>query len=162
MRIFCLARISHSFFVLVVFLFIVLATQETELKEMRRVEDLQGFVLPHSSSLVQVTGEPATAGKETFLELSLSSKSVASLPCPIKHLSCQLTDPHHQHIHCSITSTQPGVCTVKYTPTLHGPHQLRITIRDTEIAGSPFTIHVLRSSEMRGVVKHTISGLNRL
>ena len=137
--------------------------KETELKEMRRrVGDLEEFALSYfPSSLVEVIGEGkelATAGKEASFELNVTA---SSLPFPIKHLSCQLTDPHHQHIHCSITSTQPGVCTVKYTPTLHGPHQLRITFKDTEIAGSPFTIRVLPSLEMRGVVQHTITGIDR-
>ena len=130
-------------------LYFSIAVQESELKEMRRrVGDLEKFVI--SSTLVQVTGEGkelATAGKETSFELSISSHNASSLPFPIKHLSCQLTDPHHEQIHCSITSTQPGVCTVKYTPTLHGPHQLRITIRDTDIPGSHFTVHVLPSPE---------------
>ena len=137
----------------------------TELKEMRkRIVDLEEFVLSHfPSSLVQVTGEGkglTTAGKETSLELNLSSQTASSLHFPIKHLSCQLTDPHQHNIHCSITSTQPGVCTVKYRPTLRGPHQLRITIRDTEIAGSPFTVCVLPSPQMRGVVQHTITQIN--
>ena len=140
--------------------------KETELKEMRRrVGDLEEFVLSHfPSSLVQVTGEGkefAAVGKETYFELSLSSHITSSLFFPIKLLSCQLTDPHHQHIHCSITSTQPGVCTVKYTPTLGGPHQLTITIRDTEIPGSLFTVGVLPSPELRSVVQHSITGVNR-
>ena len=140
--------------------------KETELKEMRRrVGDLEEFVLSHfPSSLVQVTGEGkelATAGKESSFELNLSSHIASSLPFIFKHLSCQLTDPHHQHIHCSITSTQPGVCTVKYTPTLGGPHKLTITIRDTEIPGSSFTVGVLPSPELRSVVQHSITGVNR-
>ena len=134
----------------------------------RMVADLETNLNSVCSSLVnqvQVTGEGknvATVGKETSFELSLSSPSAtSSIPFPIEQLCCQLTDPHHQHIRCSITSTQPGVCTVKYTPTLPGPHQLRITIRDTDIPGSPFTVNaVLPSPEIRGVVKHTISGLN--
>ena len=140
-------------------LFIALAAKETELNEMRRrVGDLEEFIISYfPSSLVQITGELATAGKETTFELSLSSKTASSLLFLFKHLSCQLTDPHHQHIHCSINSTQPGVCTVKYTPKLRGPHQLRITINGTEIAGSPFIVQVLPSPEMQ----HTISGINR-
>ena len=129
----------------------------------RRVGDLEEFVLSHFPSylhVVQVTGEGkelATTGKETCFELNLSS-----LPFPVNQFSCQLIDSHHQHIHCSImcTSSQKGVCThctVKYTPTLHGLHQLRITIRDYDIPGSPFTIRVLPSPEMRGVVQHTIT-----
>ena len=141
--------------------------KETELKEMRkRVGDLEEFALSHfPSSLVQVTGEGkelATIGKETSFKLSLSSQVTSSLLFPIKHISCQLIDPHHQQIHCCITSTQPGVCTVKYTPTVHGPHHLRITIRDTnKIPGSPFTVCVLPSPEMKGVVQHTIPTVQR-
>ena len=124
------------------------AAKESKLKEMRRVGDLKKFDLSHFPfSELQVTGEGkeiATAGKETSLELSLFSQNALPLLFQLcKHLSCQLTDLHHQHTRCIITSTQPGGCTIKYTPTLHGPHQLRITIRDTDIPGSPFTVHVL-------------------
>ena len=103
----------------------------------------------------------ASVDKEASFQISLSSKDTSSIPFPTEQLCCQLTDPHHQHIRCNITSSQPGVCTVKYTPTLPGPHQLRITIRDIDIPGSPFTLRVLPSPEMRGAVHNTISGLKR-
>ena len=142
--------------------------KDIELKEMRRrVGDLEEFVeshLPSSLVYIQATGEGkdlATAGKKTSFELHFSSQTASSLPFFFEHLSCQLTDPHQQNIHCSTTSTQPGVCTVKYTPIVRGPHQLRITIRGTEIPGNPFTVRVLPSLEMRGVVQHTITGINR-
>ena len=148
-----------------------LIEQRKELEQRRRMAlDLEtnlNSVYFSLANQVQVTGEGknvATVGKETSFELSLSSPSAtSSIPFPIEQLNCHLTDPHHQHIHehCSVNFTQPEVCTVKYTPTLPGPHQLRITIRDTDIPGSPFTVNVLPSPEMRGVVKHTISGLNR-
>ena len=131
------------------------------------VGDLERFDLSHllSSSLVQITGEgkeQATAGKETSFELSFSSQTASPLPFQLcKHLSCQLTDLHHQHTSCNITSTQPGVCTGKYTPTLSGPHQLRITMRDNDISGSPLTVQVLPSSEIRVALQHAITGLNR-
>ena len=41
---------------------------------------------------------------------------------------------------CALSSTHP---------TLHGPRQLRITIRGTSISGGPFTVHVLQSPEMQ-------------
>ena len=138
---------------------------ELELHQMmsiRMASNLHEFILSHfTATLIQVAGEGkelATAGRESFIELSLSSKIASLLPFFFKHLSCQLTDPHHQHIHCSIiTCTQPWVFIVKYTPTTRGPHQLRITINGTEITRSPFTVHVLPSLEMQ----HSISGLNR-
>ena len=138
---------------------------KNELEQKRKmIVDLETNLSSSLVNQVQVTGEGknvATVGRETLFELSLLSPLATSpIPFPTEQLCCQLTDPHHQHIRCSITSTQPGVCTVKYTPTLPGPHQLRITIRDTNIPGSPFTVNVLPSPEMRGVVKHTISCVN--
>ena len=136
--------------------------QETELK--KRIDNLEEFVRSHfPASLIQVTGnsgQVVTAGNKTSIELRTSSQTSIPLPFPVKQLSCQLTDPRHQRVPCSITSTQPGVCTVTYTPTLLGPHQLRIAINETDIPGSPFTLHVLPSPEMRGVVQRTITGVS--
>ena len=131
---------------------------ETELKERKkRVGDMETAL----GYLVQVNGEGreiATAGQMTSFLLSVSSN--LSLPFPLDQLSCQLTDPNFQHVECSITSTQPGIATVSYTPTLRGAHQLMITVGDTNIPGSPFTVHVLPSLEMRGVPINTITGVH--
>ena len=143
----------------------MLTTQEAELTENRnRLLELETFCesqFPVSPSQVLVAGEGikiTTAGQEGTFQMKITSQTIpASFPFPIKQLSCQLTDPRHQRVPCSITSTQPGVCTVTYTPTLRGPHQLRIAIRNTELVGSPFTIHVQPSLEMRGVWQHMIT-----
>ena len=142
----------------------MLTRQEAELVKNRdRIGELETLCqsqFPLSPSQVLVTGEGikiATVGQEGTIQLKTSQSTPASLPFPIKQLSCQLTDPRHQRVPCSITSTQPGVCTVTYTPTLRGPHQLRITIRNTKLMGSPFTIHVQPSLEMRGVVQRMIT-----
>ena len=151
-------------------MFLVLVAQESELKEMRRrVRNLEELLSVHfPSSLVQVAGkgkEVAILGQETIIQLSISSQDKLSLPFPIKQLSCQLTNPKSQRVPCHITHTQPGVCTLTFTPILLGPHQLKITIRDTDIPGSPFTIRVLSSAMMRmvpenrGVVQGTIQGV---
>ena len=153
-------------------MFLVLVAQESELKEMRRrVRDLEELLSVHfPSSLVQVTGMGkyvAVLGQETTIQLSISSQDTLSLPFPIEQLSCQLTNPKSQRVPCHITHTQPGVCTLTFTPVILGPHQLKITIRDTDIPGSPFTIRVLSSAMMRmvpenrGVVQGTIRGVNR-
>ena len=144
---------------------------ESELKEMRRrVKDLVELLIVHfPSTLVQVTGEGkkvAALEQETTIQLSISFQDTLSHPFPIEQLSCQLTNPKSQHVSCHITHTQPEVCTLTFTPVLLGPHQLKITIRDTDIPGSPFTIHILSSSAMmrmvpenRGVVQGTIHGV---
>ena len=134
---------------------------QTELKgKKRRIEDLEMALRPYLPSQVQVNGkgrESAIAGQMTSFELSVP---ISSLPSPLVDLlSCQLTDPNSQRVECSITSTQPGMATVSYTPTLRGAHQLKITVGDTDIPGSPFTVHVLPSLEMRGVPINTITGV---
>ena len=106
--------------------------------------------------------EVAVLGQETTIQLNISS---LSLPFSIKQLSCQLTNQKSQRVPCHITHTQPGVCTLTFTPVLLGPHQLKIAIRDTDIPGSPFMIRVLPSAmvrmapENRGVVQRTIRGV---
>ena len=149
---------------------LVLAAQKSELKEMRRrVKDLEELLSVHFPPLlVQVTGEGkevAALEQETTIQLSISSQDKLSLPFPIEQLSCQLTNPKSQRVPCHITHTQPGVCTLTFTPVLLGSHQLKITIRDTDIPGSPFTIHVLPSVQMRmvpenrGMVQGIIRGV---
>ena len=164
----CCARVA---FCNVINCFLVLAAQESELREMRkRIRYLDELLSIHfPSSLVQVTGEGkevAYFGQETTIQLTISSQGI--LPFPIKQLSCQLTNPKSQRVPCHITHTQPGVYTLTFTPVLLGPHQLKITIRDTDIPGSPFTIRVLSSSAMmrmvpenRGVVQGTIHYVSR-
>ena len=167
-------HLSCSLYFDIKIVFLVLASQESELKEMRRrVRDLEELLSVYFPlSLVQVIGkgkEVAVLGQETTIQLSISSQDTLSLPFPIEQLSCQLTNPKSQYdVPCYITYTQPGVCTLTFTPVLLGPHQLKITIRDTDIPGSPFTIRVLSSSAMmrmvpenRGVVQGTIHGVNR-
>ena len=150
---------------------LVLAAHEYELKELRRsVRDLEELLIVHfPSALVHVTGEGkqvAFLGQETAIQLNISSQDTLSLSFPIEQLSCQLMNPKSQRVPCHITHTQPGVCTLTFTPVLLGPHQLKITIRDTDIPGSPFTIRVLSyammrlAPENRGVVQGTIHGVN--
>ena len=115
------------------------------------------------ASQVVATGkgkEVAKSGQKASFELTTSSRVIPSVPLNPNLLSCQLTAPNSsQPVECTITPTQPGSCTVDYTPVVHGPHQLRITVRGSDIPGSPFTIHVLPTPEMRGCPLQTITGL---
>ena len=139
-----------------------LKAQQTKLH--KRIGHLEGLLLLHvPSSLVELTGdesEIATVGQKTTIKL-ISTSQTTSLHFDIDELSCQLTDPLHQSVPCTITSTKPGVCTITYTPIQHGPHHLRITIRDIDIPGSPFTVKARPYASLvtRGVVQHTITGL---
>ena len=111
--------------------------------------------------------EFTTVGKKTSFELSISSEFTSSIDFPIYHLNLQLTDPYHQpiqqrHFKKGSYSRQSGVYNFSYTPTQPGPHKLKITIRNSEIPGSPFTVRVLPSPEKRGMVQYTIiTGINK-
>ena len=148
--------------------FLVFSAQKSELKEMRRrITDLEKLLHIYSSFFhVQVTKVVAVLGQETTIQLSVFFQDTLLHTFPIEQLSCQLTDPKSQHVPCHITHTQPGVCTLTFTPILLGSHQLKITIRDTDILGNPFTIRVLSSPvrkivpENRGVVQGIIRGVN--
>ena len=99
----------------------------------KRVEE---FETMQSCSLLQVTGdgkEWAFVNEETSIKLSFPSRGTKSISLPLKHFSCQLTDPLKEEVPCSITSTQSEVCTVRYTPTIRGPHQLKLTGRLSRI-----------------------------
>ena len=39
-----------------------------------------------------------------------------------------------------------------YTPTIHGQHQLKIKIKDSDIQGSPFKVDVLLSGTVRPII----------
>ena len=112
-------------------------------------------------SLLQVTGdgkEWTFVNKETSIKLSFPSKNIPPLSLSLEQLSCQLTDPLNKQVPSTITPTQPaaGVCTVMYTPTIRGPHQLRIKIKDTDIQGSPYSVNVLPEADSR-VVQRTFT-----
>ena len=110
-------------------------------------------------SLLQVTGdgkEWTFVNQETSVDLIFPSKNIPPISLSLEQLSCQLTDPLNKQVPCSITPTQPGVCTVMYKPTIRGPHQLSIKIKDTDIQGSPYRVNVLPEADS-GVVQDTIS-----
>ena len=70
-------------------------------------------------SLLQVAGdgkEWTFVNEETSIKLSFPSKRITPVFHPLEQLSCQLTDPLNEQVPCTITPTQPGVCTVMYTP----------------------------------------------
>ena len=109
-------------------------------------------------SLLQVTGdgkEWTFVNQETSIDLIFPSKNIPPISLSLEQLSCQLTDPLNKQVPCSITPTQPGVCTVMYKPTIRGPHQLSIKIKDTDIQGSPYRVNVLPEADS-GVVQRTI------
>ena len=129
-------------------------------------------VLPQCSKLGEVdalihvvaTGkgkEVAMAGQRTSFGLTTSFLATPHriLPSDLQ-LSCNLIAPSSSKpVECLITHTKPGHYSTQYTPTVRGPHQLRITLGGTDICDSPFTVNVLPSPDMRRQPLRTITGL---
>ena len=82
-------------------------------------------------------------------------------PLPPSQISCYLTPPdNRQPIECKVKeSTQSGQYKVVFTPITRGLHQLHVRVRDINIPGSPLSIPVSISPEMRGNPVKSITGL---
>ena len=135
----------------------------TVLNDKKRMVEM--VLKPYLGTLpvVQANGEGkeiANAGQKTSIELRVSSKATSSHISPLDLLSCQLIDPNFQHVGCSITFTQPDMATVTYTPTLRGTHHMKITVGNTDIPGSPFSVSVRPSLEMRNMPINAFPGVH--
>ena len=60
-----------------------------------------------------------------------------------------------------MNETQSGNYNISFTPCTRGIHQLTIRLGGVNIPGSPFTLRLTTSPEMRGKPVNIISGLNR-
>ena len=122
---------------------------------LKRVEELETM---QYLSLLQVTGdgkEWTFVNQETTIDLSFPAKGIIPISLSLEQFSCQLTDSLNKQVPCSITPTQSGVCTVMYTPTIRGSHQLSIKVKDTDIQGSPYRVNVLPEADS-GVVQRRV------
>ena len=78
------------------------------------------------------------------------------------HITDQITCySYSQLISCDINETQSGNYDISFTPCTRGKHQFTIRLGGVNIPGSPFTLHITTSPEMRGKPVNIISGLNR-
>ena len=102
---------------------------------------------------------PPMAGRMVTATLSLQTKlgsPLSSLPF-ICHLIPAKTS---QTIVCDIEETGVGKYSVSFTPSACGKHQVKIQVGGIDISGSPFSLHVGPSPEMRGKPVKIISGFN--
>ena len=65
-----------------------------------------------------------------------------------------------QVIVCDIKETEVGKYSVSFTPSSRGKHQLKIQVGGMDIDGSPFSLDVVPSPEMRGKPVKIVAGIN--
>ena len=100
-------------------------------------------------------------GKKSTITLNLQSQDGSPLSVPLSLISCELSSAgDSQLISCDINETQSGNYDISFTPCTRGNHQLTIRLGGVNIPGSPFTLHIIPSPEMRGKPVNIISGLN--
>ena len=99
--------------------------------------------------------------KKSTITLNLQTQDGSSLSVPLSLISCELSSADDsQLISCDINETQLGNYDISFTPRTRGKHQLTIRLGGVNIPGSPFTLHIIPSPEMRGKPVNITSGLS--
>ena len=100
-------------------------------------------------------------GKKSTITLNFQTQDGSPLSVPLSLISCELSSADDsQLISCDINETQLGNYDISFTPCTRGKHQLTIRLGGVNIPGSPFTLHIIPSPEIRGTPVNIISGLN--
>ena len=100
-------------------------------------------------------------GKKSTITLKLQAQDGSPLSVPLSLISCELSSADDsQLISCDINETQSGNYDISFTPCTRGKHQLTIRLGGVNIPGSPFTLRITTSPEMRGKPVNIISGLS--
>ena len=101
-------------------------------------------------------------GKKSTITLKLQTQDGSPFSVPLSLISCELSSADDsQLVSCDINETQSGNYDISFTPRIGGKHQLTIRLGGVNIPGSPFTLHIMPSPEMRGKPVNIISGLDR-
>ena len=100
-------------------------------------------------------------GKKSTITLNLQTQDGSPLSVPLSLISCELSSAgDSQLISCDINETQSGNYDISLTPRTGGKYQLTIRLGGLNIPGSPFTLRIIPSPEMRGTPVNIISGRN--
>ena len=100
-------------------------------------------------------------GKKSTITVNLQTHDGSPFSVPLSLISCELSSAgDNQLISCDISDMQSGNYDISFIPRTGGKHQLTIRLGGVEIPGSPFTLYIIPSPEMRGKPVNIISGLN--
>ena len=99
--------------------------------------------------------------KKSTITLNLQTQDGSPLSVPPSLISCELSSADDsQLISCDINETKSGNYDISFTPRTRGKHQLTIRLGGVNIPGSPFTLYIIPSPEMRGKPVNIVSGLD--
>ena len=99
-------------------------------------------------------------GKKSTITLKLQTQDGSPLSVPLSLISCELSSAgNSQLISCDIDETQSGNYDISFTPCTRRKHRLTILLGGVNITGSPFTLRITTSPDVRGKPPNIIPGL---
>ena len=136
--------------------YLVFEKSDLVMDKWRKVGRINGISVPSGFVTTGKGSESAMVGRKASFNLRFRD---ICRPFPLDLISCQLASSTGS-TSCSIASTELGAqYKVSYTADSCGPHHLRIQVGGIEVAGSPITVQVLPSPEMRGQPAHIVRGI---
>ena len=109
-----------------------------------------------AASVFPMTGRKVTTTLSLQTRVGLPCKIPPSLP-----LTCHLISPDaSQVVACDIKEIEAGKYFVSFTPLARGMHQVQFQVGGIDIDGSPFSLYVMPSPEMRGKPVRIMPGLD--
>ena len=139
---------------------------DIKLVNSKKIEDVHKNIgeVKHSSCKIRnIDRHLALMEKRSTSTIVLEFPDGSPVSLPSSLISCYLTPPddNNQLVQCRVkNSFLSGQYTVFFTPITRGLHQLHVRVHDINIPGSPLSIPVSISPEMRGNPVKIITGLN--
>ena len=131
-------------------------------KSCKNIGEVDSFSFADNGNVKLSCLTTSMAGRKVTATLSLQTKlgSPYKIP-PFLPLTCHLiSGDTSQAIVCDIKETEVGKYSVSFTPSSRGKHQLKIQVGGINIDGSPFSLDVVPSPEMRGKPVKIVTGFN--
>ena len=129
----------------------------------KNIGEVDSFSFANNGNVKLSCLTTSMAGRKVTATLSLQTKlgSPYKIP-PSLPLTCHLiSGDTSQAIVCDIKETKVGKYSVSFTPSSRGKHQLKIQVGGINIDGSPFSLDVVPSPEMRGKPVKIVVRFNR-
>ena len=99
--------------------------------------------------------------KKSTITLNLQTHDGSPLSIPLSLISCELSSAGYTDLIVSdVKEIKSGYYDISFTSHTRGKHQMLVRLGGVNIPGSPFTLGVIPSFEMRGKPTNIISGLH--
>ena len=132
-------------------------------ESLKNIGEVNSFSFADNHNVKVSCPTSSMAGRKVTATFSFQTKLGSPYKIPSSLLvTCHLiSGDTNQAIVCDIKETEVGKYSVSFTPSACGKHELKIQVGGIDIDGSPFSLDVVPSPEMRGKPVKTKSGFNK-